>query len=149
MTSNDRTVAHRIVEEMWNAGDLDVAEELFAKDYVNHVLGYPKPLVGPEGFRQLVSEQRRAFPDMRESIDDLVTEGERIVMRWSVVGTHRGECMGVAPTGRRVTFSGITIFRLGSNGKVEEEWCYWDFAALMFQLGFTFEPARAPASAVG
>ena len=132
----NKDLAHRIVDEMWNQGRLEVIDELFASSYVNHVVGYPAPLEGPEAFRGMVAMYREALPDMRESIEELHESGDRLIMRWNVVATHRGMCMGVPPTGRKITFSGVTIFRI-ADGQVQEEWCYWDLPAFTKQLGLT------------
>ncbi|HYV46628.1 MAG TPA: ester cyclase [Myxococcaceae bacterium] len=147
MATDNLAMGRRIVEEIWNQGKLEVSDELFAKSYINHIVGYPKPLRGPEGYRQLVRSYREALPDLRHGIDELHAIGDRLIMRWTVVGTHKGEIMGVAPTGRRISVSGINIYRI-ANGQVQEEWCYWDFATFMAQIGLTFQPAATVAPQV-
>jgi len=76
---------------------------------------------------------RNAFPDIRVTVEDLVAEGDRVVVRWSFCGTQRGEVLGVAPTGRRVTVTGMIFYRI-SEGGISEYWGSWDRMGLLQQL---------------
>jgi len=129
-----RAVVRLYFEELWNSGRVALIDELFTSDYVNHDPMHPEVPPGPAGARQIVSLYRDAFPDSNFRIDDTICEGDRVVTRWTVSGTHKGTLHGIAPTGKRVTVTGITVFRL-ANGKIAEAWANWDNLGLMTRLG--------------
>jgi steroid delta-isomerase-like uncharacterized protein len=140
----NKALARRLIEEMFNRGNLDAADEIFAPDHVNHDPGSPEEIRGPEGFKSYVGVYRTAFPDLRITIEDQVAEGDKVVTRWTASGTHQGDLMGIAPTGRRATVTGITIDRI-SGGKVEETWTNFDAMGMMQQLGVIPSPEQAQA----
>ena len=84
---------------------------------------------------------RMAFPDVHFTIDDLIAEGETVVIRWTVTGTHKGELQGIAPTGKHVTVTGMVMSRF-AKGKVEEDWINFDALGLMQQLGVVPAPGQ-------
>ena len=133
MSEQNKTVARRAVEECFNKGNLAVVNEIFASNYVDHNAppGLPP---GVEGFKQLVTMYRNAFPDVRVTIDDVITEGDKVVIRWTGRGTHKGNLMSVAPTGKQVTVTGIGIDRF-ANGKIVEHWECFDQLGMMQQVG--------------
>jgi steroid delta-isomerase-like uncharacterized protein len=130
----NRTMARRSLEEVWNQGTLDIVDEIFATDYVYHDPGNPEGWHGQEGIRQAVSTYRAAFPDLHFTIEDMVAEGDRVVLRWTGTGTHKGELMGIPPTGKQVTIPGINLVRY-EGSKAAEEWSGWDTLGMMQQLG--------------
>ena len=138
----NKAIIRRFVEEVQNGGDLTVLDEIAAADYVNHTAP-PGVLPDREGLKQLTAMFRRAFPDGRITIEDLVAEGDRVVTRKTFRGTHRGELMGIQPTGRTVAIQLIDIVRL-ADGKAVESWSAADDLGMLQQLG-TLAP-RAPAS---
>jgi len=89
---------------------------------------------GPAPIQQLHTLYGASFPDQRFTVEDLVAEGDKVVVRWTVRGTHQGELMGIAPTGKQVTVTGITIYQL-TDGKIAEEIANWDAFGLMQHLG--------------
>ena len=95
---------------------------------------------GPESFKQFVSSYLSAFPDLHYTIEDQIAEGDRVVTRWTAVGTHKGELMGIPPTGQQAVVTGITINRFVGE-KVVEGWNNWDGLGMMQQLGVV--PAMA------
>ena len=123
----------RFYEELWSQGDLETISELVADDFVDH---YPLPGAPPgrEGVAALINTWRTAFPDMRETCEDLIAEGDKVVGRFTIRGTHSGGFMGVPPTGQRVTMSGIDIVRV-AGGKIAEFWYGEHLLELMQQLG--------------
>ena len=125
--------ARRAFEEVMNNGDLSLAEELIATDYVGHSPGMPD-FTGPEGFKQFVTMQRTAFPDLNITIEDTVAEGDKVVNRWIVRGTHNGELMGIAATGKQVTMSGMVLSRY-VGGKQVEAWVSADQLSMVQQIG--------------
>jgi steroid delta-isomerase-like uncharacterized protein len=124
---------HRLVEQLVNKRDLAVVDEMFANNFVNH-----SPATGTtpdrEGIKQLITMLRSAFPDYHNVIEDLIAEGDRVAARVMCRGTHRAEFMGIAPTGRPVEFSAVSIFRF-AGGKVVERWNNTDYLSLLQQLG--------------
>jgi steroid delta-isomerase-like uncharacterized protein len=130
----NKALARRVLEEMFNEGNLDLADEVFAPDYVNHDPAMPEDIRGPEGFKEYVGAYRTAFPDLHLQIEDQIAEGDRVVTRWTGTGTHEGELAGIAPTGNRVTLPGMEIVRF-SGGKLAEGWEGYDSMVLMQQLG--------------
>jgi steroid delta-isomerase-like uncharacterized protein len=133
-TEANKALARRVLEEMFNKGNLDVADELLAPDYVDHDPTLPEDVHGPEGFKQYVATYRAAFPDLHVQIEDQIAEGDRVATRWTGTGTHNGELAGIAPTGKRVTLPGMEIVRI-VNGKLVEGWESYDSGTLMRQLG--------------
>ncbi len=134
MTADPKRVARRVLEEVFGAGHVDVADELLAPNFVGRDPALPSPTTGVAAFKVLVSGYRTAFPDIRITVHDQVAEGDRAVTRWTAVGTHKGELWGLPPTGKQATVSGITIDRV-ENGRVAESWSNWDTLGLMQQLG--------------
>jgi steroid delta-isomerase-like uncharacterized protein len=128
-----KAIVRRLFEELWNQGKLDVADEIFATDYIFHepVAGEVR---GPEGFKQFVSMYRIAFPDLQFRIEDQIAEGDKIVTRWTATGTHKGELMGISPTSVQVTVTGIGIART-DGGKIVEFWDNHDALGMLQQLG--------------
>jgi steroid delta-isomerase-like uncharacterized protein len=133
-TEENKALARRVIEQMFNEGNLDVADELLALDYVDHDPTLPEDVHGPEGFKEYVGMYRSAFPDLHVQIEDQIAEGDRVATRWTGTGTHDGELAGIAPTGKRVTVPGMEIVRI-ANGKLVEGWEGYDSGTLMRQLG--------------
>jgi steroid delta-isomerase-like uncharacterized protein len=127
------------MDEMFNEGNLDLADELFAPDYVDHDPAMPDDIHGPEGSKEYVSVFRTAFPDLHIEIEDQVAEGDKVVTRWTGTGTHEGDMMGIAPTGNKVTLPGMEIVRF-LGGKIAEGWEGYDSMVLMQQLGVMPSP---------
>lgn len=136
MATDNRAMIRRFIDEVWNQGRTDVIDQMFAAHFVDHVGGLPNPLQGPDELKQFVSTYRAALPDLSFMIDEMFVTGDRVILRWSAMGTHRGEWMGIAPTNRKVSASGVSIFRL-SDAKVQEAWSYWDYLGFVTQLGVT------------
>lgn len=130
----NKALTRRFYEEVWNRGNLSVAEEVFAVDYVRHDLRPGNPPSGPEGQKRIAADFRAAFPDLQMTIDLMVAEGDLVVARWTTEGTNTGPWGDVPPTGRRARFSGVNIFRF-QNGKVVEIWNHRDDLGLRQQLG--------------
>jgi steroid delta-isomerase-like uncharacterized protein len=144
MTSEEHTaVVLRFYEEVWNRGNGDVAFEVFADDYVRHDLRPTRAIPGPAGQKAIAADFRRAFPDLRMTVDLVLAEGDLVAARWTTSGTHTGAWGGVEPTGRSMTFSGVNVFRF-ANGKVVELWNHRDDLGLMQQLGVEVFAGAAP-----
>jgi len=134
-SEENKALARRYLEEIWDKGNVDLINELFTTDFVRH--GPPAvegEVRGPEDFKGLVSTYHAGLPDFRVTIDDMIAEGDRVVTRWTVRGTHQGELMGSAPTGNQVTFTGYLFDRIAGS-KIEEEWVDYDTLHVMQEIG--------------
>lgn len=133
MTVKENKAMIRHNYEQLNERNLAALYENFSADCVFHAAG-GREIRGLEGLKQLITRILRAFPDHHETIDDMVAEGDKVValVRWT--GTHQGEYLGIAPTGKQVTYTAITIYRI-VGGKVVESWQEGDRVGLMQQLG--------------
>ena len=138
-TEENKAKVRRIIEEVWNRGNLAVLDELIAPNCVFH--DPRSTLQGPEGIKRYVMMYRIAFPDVHFTIDDLIAEGERVVIRWTVTGTHKGELQGIAPTGKHLTVTGMAMSRF-VKGKVVEDWINFDALGLLQQLGVVPAPGQ-------
>ena len=138
----NKALVRRWVEEVVNAGNLAVADEIMAPHYAFYVASRPTP-TDREGHKQLVAGFLHAFPDLRRNIEEMVGEGNKVVERWTDTGTHRGEFQGLAPTGKTISYAGITIWRI-AEGKIVENKTVQDFMGLMQQLGAERMPEQAP-----
>ncbi|MBA7605032.1 Aklanonic acid methyl ester cyclase DnrD [subsurface metagenome] len=129
----NKAVLHRLAEEIFNKGNISVVDEIIAPDYVFHgPVGMEYK--GPEGFKQMVTMYRNAFPDLHMTVEDMVAEGDKVAQRITIRGTHKGELMGIAPTGKQVTDTGIIIVRF-AGGKEVEAWGITDLLGMMQQMG--------------
>jgi predicted ester cyclase len=143
MSSEDnKTLVRRFIEEVIGQGNLAILDELLASTYVYHAPGME--VSGPTGLKQVFTMLRTAFPDWYETTEDMIAEDDKVVFRVTGQGTHQGNFMGIAPTGRQVTMSGIDIVRIEGN-KLVEHWAVFDQMGMMQQLGVipaTGQPAQ-------
>ncbi len=146
MSEQNKNSVRRLFEEVWNKGNLPVADELFAQNYSHHDSSTREFGQGPESEKKRVTLYRTAFPDVRLTVEDIIAEGETVTARWSCKGTHKGDLNGIAPTGKQFTISGISVVRFIS-GKISESWVNWDALGLMQQLGVVAEVGKAKAAA--
>ena len=123
----------RLAEEVLNGKNLSVVDELLAADFAEHAGGQRRQ-VGIEGFKAARRRRNAAFPDWHVVVDDLIAEGDRVVVRATGHGTHTGEFMGIAPTGKRISVTWIAIYRV-ADGKLAEHWQNIDDLGLLKQLG--------------
>ena len=144
--SNLADASRQLLEESFNEGKLELADQLISPEALNHDPAEParmRDLHGPEVFKQTVTMYRAAFPDVRITVDDVVAADDKVVLRWHSEGTHRQELEGLAPTGAHASVTGISI-DLWKDGKVVETWTEWDNLGLARQLG-----AAPPEGSVG
>ena len=133
MSEQNKAVSRRYIEEAWNKNNMAVIDELVASDYVNHGPG-PQLPPGPEGAKMFIGMYLRAFADTHMHIEDQFAEGDKVFTRWSAHGTHSGDFMGVAATGKSVTVTGMVVDRI-VNGKLVESWGEFDQLGMLQQLG--------------
>jgi steroid delta-isomerase-like uncharacterized protein len=128
------------VKQFFLNGDLSALDEICTPDFVHHGPGIPPDL---DGFKQMVPLFRSAFTDVEVDIEDLIAEGDRVVDRITVRGTHQGEFMGIPPSGKRWEMQEIHIARI-VDGKIVERWTMVDMSGLLQQLsGVSAEPVTA------
>jgi steroid delta-isomerase-like uncharacterized protein len=139
----NKAVMQRVLQEVIAQGNLDLVDQLIAADYRYFAPGSPE-VRGPEGYKQLLTMYRSALPDLQMTEEDMLAEGDKVVVRWTARGTHRGELMGIPPTGKSVSVSGIVISRFAA-GKIVEEHEVFDALGMMQQLGVVPTPERASA----
>jgi steroid delta-isomerase-like uncharacterized protein len=141
MSEQNKTLARRGLEEVWNQGKLSTIDELVASSATYHDPNVPGgKFTGPDGLRQFVQIYRTAFPDVRISVNDQIADGDKVVTRWTATGTQKGQLMGIAPTNKHATVTGVDIARY-QDGKVVEAWASYDMFGLLQQLGVV--PAMA------
>lgn len=128
----NKQIVRRFSDELWGQGSLAAAVDVLAKDLIEHN-PLPGQGAGRDGHKQVVALFRSAFPDLQVTTEDVLEEGDRVALRWRADGTHRGDLMGLAPTGQRVTLTGIEILRL-SGGKIVERWAEDNGQAVLAQL---------------
>ncbi len=138
----NKASVRRFIERM-NQGDASAVDDFVADD-VRYHNAPPGMASGIEGYRQLIGGYLMAFPDLKMTIDDLISEGDKIVMRMTGRGTHKGEFMGIAPTGKTVEAGAITMMQF-RDGRLTDEWEQVDALGMMQQLGVIPAPGAAPA----
>ena len=136
----NKTIARRIWTEVFNDRNLAIAAELVAPDAVNHEAGPGAPTRGPQSLAAAVTWLSAAFPDVHMAIDDVVAEGDKVVLQTTMSGTHQGPFMGIAPTGRRFAQRQVHFVRI-ADGKAVEHWAVRDDLGFMQQLGAAPAPA--------
>jgi len=140
-----KTIADGILE-VWNAGNLALVDELYASGYVRHYVDIYEDIVGIDAYKKWITDTRTSFPDFHVTLEDeIITSGYKIVTRWVVDGTNTGPLDtpdGVLPpTGKKIRFFGSLIAHI-INGKIIEEWLYYNQASSLQQLGFTIIPPQ-------
>ena len=131
---NNARGSTRIIEEVFGAGNYELANELVAAEALGHDPAQPEPTKGPSGLIESARGYREAFPDLELIVNQVVAEGDHAAIRWTAKGTHKGDLFGIAPTGKQTTVTGITIDHW-VDGKVAEAWVNWDTLGLLQQLG--------------
>jgi predicted ester cyclase len=123
-TQANKILVRRLIEEIWNTGNYEQLDALAAPAFA-------------ESTKRLNQMTRTAFPDCIDTIDDIIAEGDKVVVRWTARGTHLGECPApwgsIPPTGKPVTFSAIHIFRI-ADGKIVERWAQVDTLGVLQQI---------------
>ncbi|MCP5119414.1 MAG: ester cyclase, partial [bacterium] len=128
----NKAIVRRFYEQL-DGGNLAIIDSLVATNFIGHYPG-GQDIHGPEGLKELGATFYSAFPDLQHAIEDIAADGDRIVARYTIRGTHKAELLGVAPTNKQVMFTAIAIYRL-ADGKLVEDWVEYDALGLMQQLG--------------
>jgi steroid delta-isomerase-like uncharacterized protein len=133
-------LARRFFEDAFTEGRMEALDETMSDDFRAHDPQYQfGDMRGPAAARAVVENYRGAFSDLRMTIEDVVEQGDRVVIRWTATGTHDGELNGLAPTGKTVTVTGMTIDRI-TGGRIAESWTNWDTLGLLQQIGAAPSP---------
>jgi steroid delta-isomerase-like uncharacterized protein len=136
-TEENKALARRVYEETLNRRNLVELNEFYVPDFVYH--GTSRTIQGVEALKQALSLYFSAFPDLRLTMEDLIAEGDRVVVRFTYRGTHTGDFRGMPPIGKQLAVPGIGIMRV-VNGKILEEWVNQD---PLPQLGVVAAPGQA------
>ena len=134
MAQENSILIRRWFEEVWNNGRMDAIDEMASPDVIGHGQAQHATDIGLTEFKPFVRALRSAFPDMKVTIDYVIEQGDKVVARWTSTMTHRGEFLGIAPTGKKATITGTSIQRI-SDGKIVEGWDNWDQLGLLVQIG--------------
>ena len=133
LQEESRAIVRRFFTELWSNGNLTVADDIVDVDAINHDPAGSGLGMGPEATKRLVTMYRNAFPDLMLQPEQVVAEKGIVAIHWVSSGTHRGEFLGAAPTGRRVQIDGISILQL-ERGKITEVFTRWDTLNLIRQF---------------
>ncbi|HZS76014.1 MAG TPA: ester cyclase [Ktedonobacteraceae bacterium] len=130
-TDENKTIARRYVE-MWNTGNLSLADEILSPEYVDHT--HPDRSPGPDGVKREIRAFREAFPDSYARVEQMISEGDTVAFRFASYGTHLGTFGPFPPTGKQVQLIGMDFLRI-ADGKIVELWSVQDTLAWVEQLG--------------
>lgn len=136
----NKALARRFQEEIENQGNLDVVDEIVAADYVYHGPG-GQEVRSPEALKEMVTMFRTGFPDLNITSEQMIAEGDKVVSRYTLQGTHNGDLMGIPPTGKQVTMTGVVVCRV-AGGRIAEVWEEFDQMGMMTQLGVVSPPGE-------
>jgi len=128
----NKELVRRFYKEVYVDWNMALVDQLVSPEFTSHDWPQSGP-TGPRAFRDYYSAIRSAVPDARYEVDDLIAEGDRVVVRWRLLGTHEGDFRGLAPTGRPITLKGIAIYRLEAN-KLMERWVVSDLHGLLEEI---------------
>lgn len=132
--AEDRQRIIQALTQLWNTGDPKIAQELYTETAGRYDPNQTEIAHGWQKIANYVGEVRTGYPDFRLEVTETVAEGDRIASHWTCTGTHQGEFQGIAPTGKRITISGVALARL-ENGKIADERVYFDRLTMLEQLG--------------
>jgi steroid delta-isomerase-like uncharacterized protein len=138
----NKAIVRRFYEEVWGKRNLAVADELLDANVVLHTPRQSTAnIVDREEYKQMVTYIYTAFPDLQATVEEMIAEGDKVVVRWAWQGTHQGEWQGVAATGKPIRTEGITIFRL-ANGRIVDDRFQANGLGLMQQIGASPVPGE-------
>jgi steroid delta-isomerase-like uncharacterized protein len=133
MSVEENKAVGRRAEELWNTGNLAIADEVYATDFANHDPSTPD-VRDLESYKEFIAACRIGLPDFHVTIEEMIAEGDKVASRWTARGTHQGELIGIPPTGKQATWTGMTINRF-AGGTIVEAWWVKDMLSLLIQLG--------------
>ena len=134
MSADNKAIVRRLYEEVWNKRRTELVDELISPSHALHDPNVSGSAIGPEAYKRQVTHFVTGFPDLRFSIEDTVAENDKLVVAWTISGTHKGEFMGVPATNKKVSMDGITINHI-VNGKIMDSYISYDALGMLQQLG--------------
>lgn len=129
----NKGLIRRFYKEVYVDWNMALVDEVVSPQFTSHDWPENGP-TGPQAFRDYYSAIRSAVPDAHYEVDDLIAEGDRVVVRWRLLGTHKGNFAGIAPSGKAITLRGIAIYRV-EGGKLMERWVVADLHGVLEQIG--------------
>jgi steroid delta-isomerase-like uncharacterized protein len=141
MSAQNKAAMRRIYEEIWNQGKFEVVDEVISPDYVGHLPTPPGAPSGREGLVWLIKAYRTAFPDIHVQVEDQIAEGDQVLTRITIQGTHQGQLMNIPATNKHVTVTALVLTRF-KNGRNVEGWAELDRLGLMQQIGVAPAPRQ-------
>lgn len=141
MSQDNRELARRWMDEVWNQRAEPTIDAMLAPNVIGHSEGNPD-ILDVSGFRAYRSALLNAFPNLRIEVEDVISSGDNVAVRWRVRGTHDGDGLGIAATGQSVEFWGMTWMRF-SDGRIVEGWDAWNQGGVVQRLQAA---SHAPAS---
>jgi steroid delta-isomerase-like uncharacterized protein len=134
MSVENKRVIQRFLDEVMNGGNLSAIDTLFSPDYIPHDPSNPDRQGGIDGAKQFIRMFHTGLTNQEYIVEDMIAEGDRVAYRWTIVGIHTGNMMGIPASGKELNFSGMDMFRL-ENGKIVESWVIADALTMLQQLG--------------
>ena len=129
----NKELVRRFYKEVYGDWNMALVDEVVSPRFTSH--DWPEDgSTGPQAFRDYYAAIRLVVPDAHYEVDDLIAEGDRVVVRWRLLGTHQAEFQGIAPTGRAIALKGIAIYRM-DDGKLMERWVVSDLHGVLQQIG--------------
>jgi steroid delta-isomerase-like uncharacterized protein len=130
----NKAIVRQWIEQGWNKGNVNLIDDLYTPNVVQHDAATPVPVTSAEALKQYVGGFLHAMPDLHFTIDDLLAEGDKVLWRFTAKGTQTGDLMTIPPSGRTATVTGMVLFRL-ANGKIAEVWVNFDALTMLQQMG--------------
>jgi steroid delta-isomerase-like uncharacterized protein len=141
MSMESKPIVRRLYEEVWNKRKLEVISELISPSHALQAPNVSGSSIGPEAYKRQVLVFLEAYPDLHWTIEDTIAEKDKMVVRWTFSGTHKGDYMGIPATNRKVSVDGITVHHI-VGGKIMDSYGYFDVLGMIKQLGVA--PAFGP-----
>ena len=134
MSADNKAIVRRLYEEVWNKRKLEIISEIISPSHALQAPNISGSSIGPAAYKRNVSLFLAGYPDLRLTIQDIISEKEKVVACWTMSGIHKGDYMGVPATNKKVSVDGITIHHI-ANGKIMDSYSNWDALGMMQQLG--------------
>lgn len=134
MTSENKSIARRLYQEVWNERKLDVVDELISPSHALYDPNASDSQVGPQAYKRTLTTFLTGIPDLRFKVQDMISENSKLAVSWVVSGTHQGDFYGIPATNKKISVEGVTIHQIDS-GKILDSYVTWDMLGVMRRLG--------------
>jgi steroid delta-isomerase-like uncharacterized protein len=134
MSADNKAIVRRLYEEVWSKRNLEVLNELISPSHALQGPNFSGSSIGPDAYKHQVLRFLEGYPDLRWAIEDLIAEKDKVVVCWTMSGTHLGNYRGVSATGKKISVDGVTIHQI-ARGKIMDSQSIWDTLGMMQQLG--------------